>query len=128
MGRDPHPRATTGGEPSSCGLMQTGRREGDDSCPAASFRSRIPDEPSRCQIEALQALMNHSRIDTTQVYLRALNRSKAMEAVRDLSWGLGFHSEAEEAHTGFEPVLLSDALIERVRQKQALLHGGSKQE
>jgi Phage integrase family len=31
-------------------------------------------------IESLQALMNHSRIDTTQVYLRALNRSKAMEA------------------------------------------------
>jgi site-specific recombinase XerD len=26
-------------------------------------------------IESLQALMNHSRIDTTQVYLRALNRT-----------------------------------------------------
>jgi integrase/recombinase XerD len=37
-------------------------------------------------IESLQALMNHSRIDTTQVYLRALNKSKAMEPVRDLSW------------------------------------------
>jgi hypothetical protein len=45
--------------------------------------------------------MNHSRIDTTQVYLRALNRSKAMEAVRDLSWGFGFQANAEEAHTGF---------------------------
>jgi integrase len=56
-------------------------------------------------IESLQALMNHSRIDTTQVYLRALNRSKAMEAVRDLSWGLGFQPQAVEAHTGFEPVL-----------------------
>jgi integrase len=55
-------------------------------------------------IEALQALMNHARIDTTQVYLRALNRSKAMEAVRDLSWGLGFQPEAVKAHTGFEPV------------------------
>jgi len=53
----------------------------------------------------LQALMNHSRIDTTQVYLRALNRSKAMEAVRDLSWGLRLQPDAEEAHTGFEPVL-----------------------
>jgi hypothetical protein len=51
-----------------------------------------------------------------------------MEAVRDLSWGLGFQPDAEEAHTGFEPVLLSDALIERVRQKQALLSGGSKKE
>jgi integrase len=56
-------------------------------------------------IESLQALLNHSRIDTTQVYLRPLNRSKAMEPVRDLSWGLGFEAEAEEAHTGFEPVL-----------------------
>ena len=56
-------------------------------------------------IESLQALMNHSRIDTTQVYLRALNKTKAMEAVRDLSWGLGFQPQAAEAHTGFEPVL-----------------------
>jgi integrase len=64
-------------------------------------------------IESLQALMNHSRVDTTQVYLRALNRSKAMEAVRDLSWTTPsvFSSQAqkqawmqEEAHTGFEPV------------------------
>jgi integrase len=56
-------------------------------------------------IESLQALMNHSRIDTTQVYLRALNRSKAMEPVRDLSWGPGLEPDPQEAHTGFEPVL-----------------------
>jgi hypothetical protein len=56
-------------------------------------------------IESLQALMNHSRIDTTEVYLRALNRSKAMEVVRDFSWDLRFQPEPEEAHTGFEPVL-----------------------
>jgi integrase len=64
-------------------------------------------------IESLQALMNHSRVDTTQVYLRALNRSKAMEAVRDLSWATPSvfssqdHEQAwmkEKAHTGFEPV------------------------
>jgi hypothetical protein len=48
--------------------------------------------------------MNRSRVDTTQVYLRALDRSKAMEAVRDLSWGPGFSSNREKAHTGFEPV------------------------
>jgi hypothetical protein len=48
--------------------------------------------------------MNHSRIDTTQVYLKALNRSKAMEAVRDLRWGSGFVENALKAHTGFEPV------------------------
>ena len=56
-------------------------------------------------IESLQALLGHSRIDTTQVYLRALNRSKAMEAVRDLSWNSpGFEPNRVEAHTGFEPV------------------------
>jgi len=55
-------------------------------------------------LESLQALMNHSRIDTTQVYLRDLNKTKAMEAVRDLSWGSGFQSKGVEAHTGFEPV------------------------
>jgi hypothetical protein len=77
-------------------------------------------------IEALQALMNHSRIDTTQVYLRALNRSKAMEAVRNLSWGLRFQPEVQEAHTGFEPVLLADALTERLRQKLDELRGGSR--
>jgi site-specific recombinase XerD len=55
-------------------------------------------------LESLQALMNHSRIDTTQVYLRDFNRNKAMEAVRDLSWGSGFQSQGIEAHTGFEPV------------------------
>ncbi len=55
-------------------------------------------------LESLQALMNHSRIDTTQVYLRALNRSKAMEAVRDLSFGLGLQPQLVKAHTGFEPV------------------------
>jgi len=76
-------------------------------------------------LESLRVLMNHSRVDTTQVYLRALDRSHLMEDVRDLTWGRGFLSDREEAHTGFEPVLLSDALIERVRQKQALLPGGS---
>jgi hypothetical protein len=33
-------------------------------------------------LRSLQALMNHSRIDTTQIYLRALNKTKVMEAVR----------------------------------------------
>jgi integrase len=56
-------------------------------------------------LESLQALMNHSRIDTTQVYLRGLNRSKAMEPVRDLSWSPGSPSDRVKAHTGFEPVL-----------------------
>ena len=57
-------------------------------------------------LESLQALMSHSRIDTTEVYLKALNRDLAMEAVRDLSWNRtsGFSENREKAHTGFEPV------------------------
>jgi integrase/recombinase XerD len=67
---------------------------------AVEFLSTHPGE-----IEGLQALMNHSRIDTTEVYLRAFERTKAMEAVRDLSWsGLRFQSYRGKAHTGFEPV------------------------
>jgi hypothetical protein len=71
------------------------------------FGERLPSRSLRATLGAvvsLQALLNHSRIDTTQVYLRALNRSKALEAVRDLSWGSGFQSKGIEAHTGFEPV------------------------
>ena len=55
-------------------------------------------------LESLRVLMNHSRVDTTQVYLRAMDRSLLMEDVRDLSWGPGFQSNREKAHTGFEPV------------------------
>jgi integrase len=76
----------------------------DDSCSRRAFAvAFLTSHPGT--VESLQALLNHSRIDTTQVYLRALNRSKAMEPVRDFSWGLGFQAEVEEAHTGFEPVL-----------------------
>jgi integrase/recombinase XerD len=64
-------------------------------------------------IESLQALLLHSRVDTTEVYLRGLKWEKRAEAVRDLSWStsLGFAHQAGEpaqmqgkAHTGFEPV------------------------
>lgn len=49
--------------------------------------------------------MNHSRIDTTEIYLRAFNRTQAMEAVRDFSYGVSvFEEDREKAHTGFEPV------------------------
>jgi integrase/recombinase XerD len=55
-------------------------------------------------LESLRVLMNHSRVDTTQVYLRAMDRSVLMEDVRDLSWGPRLSSNREKAHTGFEPV------------------------
>jgi integrase len=74
------------------------------------------DEAHPDQVIALKELMGHRRIETTLVYLRRKDKAKAMESVRDLSWGLhqganrqrvadsGFSSQALEAHTGFEPV------------------------
>ncbi len=41
----------------------------------------------------------------TLVYLRRKDKAKAMESVRNLSWGVSVPSaQALEAHTGFEPV------------------------
>jgi integrase len=63
------------------------------------------DEAHPDQVIALKELMGHNRIETTLVYLRRKDKAKAMESVRDLSWGRsGFSSQAREAHTGFEPV------------------------
>jgi integrase len=63
------------------------------------------DEAHPDQVIALKELMGHSRIETTLVYLRRKDKAAAMERVRDLSWShSGFSSQAQEAHTGFEPV------------------------
>jgi site-specific recombinase XerD len=63
------------------------------------------DEAHPGELATLKDLMGHNRIETTLVYLRRRNKAKAMESVRDLSWGVsGFSSQAQEAHTGFEPV------------------------
>ena len=47
--------------------------------------------------------MGHSKIETTQTYLRRLNRDRAMERVRDLSWG-PFGAFRAKATSGFEPL------------------------
>jgi integrase len=66
------------------------------------------DEAHPDQVIALKELMGHTRLETTLVYLRRKDKAKAMEAIRDLSWSSSvFPSFAEEAHTGFEPVLTS---------------------
>ena len=56
------------------------------------------------ELEALQRLMGHSKIETTQIYLRRLDQERAMERVKDLSWGRQFGSIAVEAPSGFEPL------------------------
>ena len=56
-------------------------------------------------LEALQALMGHRKLETTQIYLRKLDRERAMERVRDLSWEVPrFDALAVEARSGFEPL------------------------
>ena len=80
---------------------------GRGSAPARSsrcLRRALPREPSRGGRSALQRLMEHSKMETTQIYLRRLDRERAMERVRDLSWGSPFASIALDARTGFEPV------------------------
>jgi hypothetical protein len=48
--------------------------------------------------------MGHSKMETTQIYLRRLDRERAMERVRDLFWGSPFASIDEKARSGFEPL------------------------
>ena len=55
------------------------------------------------ELEALQRLMGHTKIETTQTYLRRFNAEKAMESVRDLSYGTRFGDFRAEAPGGFEP-------------------------
>lgn len=67
-------------------------------------------------LEALQPLMGHAQLSTTQTYLRRLDRSVAMERVRGLSWGgntagptipqiaaASLEANVEAEKEGFEP-------------------------
>ncbi len=56
------------------------------------------------ELEALQRLMGHSKLETTQIHLRRLDSLKAMERVRDLSRGSRFEAIPVEARSGFEPL------------------------
>jgi integrase len=49
------------------------------------------DEANLAQVAALKELLGHPRTDQTLVYLRRKNKAKAMEVVRDLSWGGAGH-------------------------------------
>lgn len=72
------------------------------------------------EIEVVKELLAHDRIETTMVYLRRMNRARAMESVRDLKWsanGSVLSPRAVEAHTGFEPVLGEDPVDSPLKAK-----------
>jgi site-specific recombinase XerD len=56
------------------------------------------------EIEALQRLLGHSKLETTQRYLRAMEQGRLMERVRDLSWDVPFEASADKAPSGLEPL------------------------
>lgn len=71
----------------------------------AAFAVRY-DDAHPDQLIALQELLGHARIETTRGYLRRKDKRRAMETVRDLSWGSSvFPANAAIPPTGFEPVL-----------------------
>lgn len=74
------------------------------------------------QIESLQKLMGHRRLETTLVYLRRLRRREAMETVRDLDWSPALSGESMESFAftekeGFEPSFDPLSLLERARRE-----------
>ena len=57
-------------------------------------------------VTALKELLGHSRVETTYVYLRRVEKSRAMETVRDLSWGSSVFPPSEgSVPAGTEPAL-----------------------
>lgn len=85
----------------------------------------LESKPGR--VESLKELMGHVRVETTYVYLRRMNRARAMEDVRDLSWaGSVFQPRAGEAHTGFEPVSAPSHVPDPFRLKLAELRSAQR--
>ena len=56
------------------------------------------------EIEALQRLLGHSKIETTQRYWRAMEHRRLMERGRDLSWDTRFEAITDKAPSGLEPL------------------------
>jgi integrase len=83
-----------------------GERAGLEATPhslRAAFAVQFLETPPG-ELDALQRLLGHRKPDTTQIYLRRLEKEKQMERVRDLSWGARFGAIAVEAPSGVEPL------------------------
>jgi integrase/recombinase XerD len=113
---------------------------------AVAYLETVPD----ATLKGLRDLLGHERYETTEVYLRRLNKQKGMESVRGLSWGslsergartensMGtpisssrprsesdfvFPSSPHVPPTGFEPVFPPSALPAVLERKLAELKG-----
>ena len=69
----------------------------------AAFAVRFDEQTS--DVMALKDLLGHTRLETTQVYLRRRQKQVKMEKVRGLSWGSVLQPLPVMPPTGFEPVL-----------------------
>jgi hypothetical protein len=56
------------------------------------------------ELDPLRRLLGHSKPETTQIYLRRVDRERSRESVQDLSWGVRFGDLGVEAPSGFEPL------------------------
>ncbi len=82
----------------------------------AAFAVRYLESPEG-KLEGLKELLGHSRVETTMVYLRRLDKQRAMESVRGLSWSSALPSSPGMPPTGFEPVLPASPVPEPLRRK-----------
>ncbi len=77
------------------------------------------DEQKPGQGIALKELLGHARIETTMVYLRRKDRAKAMEQVRDLTWG-ALPPSAGMPPAGFEPAFREDPPVKPPSTEQGI--------
>jgi integrase len=84
----------------------------------AAFAVRYLEDPRHPgDLDALQFLLGHARVETTRVYLRRQNKYKAMERVRPLSWGSVFQPSKGMPPAGFEPALQAETAVDPIRLK-----------
>ena len=87
---------------------------------AVQFDDQHPD-----QVLALRELLGHTRLETTQLYLRRKDKARAMEQVRDLSFALPPKPHVPPA--GFEPALQPKPVPEPLRRKLGTLRQDTPQ-